>query len=69
MSRYDIHNHKMKALVNVSGKEIEAIIEFDYVGREVYINRILYKGTDIKSIIGSSVEADLEELLYKTFGR
>lgn len=69
MQSCNLYNYKLKAIIDLSGEEIEAFVIFDYVDRIVYINQILHNEKDIKSIVGGSVEANLERLLYKTFGR
>lgn len=69
MGRYDFYSRPVKASVDLDGVSVDAVIIFDYVGNIVYINQIIYRNRDIKSIVSASVEAELERSLYRLLGR
>ncbi len=56
-------NKTIKAEVSFDGSVVIADVNLDWVRNEVYINSVIYKETDIKSIISEASEESLIENL------
>lgn len=56
-------NKVIKAEIVFEGETIVADVNLDWVRNEVYINSVVYKETDIKSILSSVSEEELEKNL------
>jgi hypothetical protein len=53
----------IRAGINFDEKLIVVDVNFDWVQQEVYINSVVYEGTDIKSMLSDAGEKELEERL------
>lgn len=56
-------NKIIKAEIVFEGETIIADVNLDWVRNDVYINSVVYKETDIKSILSGASEKDLENNL------
>lgn len=56
-------NRVIKAEIVFEGETIIADVNLDWVNQDVYINSVVYKETDIKSILSDASEEALEENL------
>lgn len=56
-------NKIIKAELVFEGETILADVNLDWVNQDVYINSVVYEETDIKSILSSASEEELEKNL------
>lgn len=56
-------NKIIKAEIVFEGETVIADVNLDWVKQDVYINSVVYKETDIKSILSDASEEDLERNL------